>query len=1006
MPTVVVPAWFDLDTFSAQKAAQMNVTNYGADWLTANADGATSWTAALFQQYLMDASWNGVIAGDTAAERAYTNFEYTNMVGTYDGVTGMTEATANASPNPMFNIPVFLQGLANQANASATETGAQTVQTELDTIFQGGDSAWGYYDANWATMLDVNPSNAFDTQKYLQARADLMGDNADVAAAVKAIQDAGLNPVQDYYVNGTTLGITADAIAVTAGSEVTPADASWNPWGEGGSTPTDDPYDNVQATVDLVKGDAGPYTGEAGANTLFDANWTDAANSTLAASDVITGGANAYNTLQVEFGKDWSGFNGVTPEDETQFENNDSVTNIGRIVLNHATDNRSEHSYTWDAQYISDDTVRYDLVGSGTGAINLSNLSAAVQEINISNINAVSSGNTQPATSIEFDSSAFTGKNDSLTLGFENVCSDGNTHPVTGISGVENLNVVSSGTTTNNVSLDSIMGVKNLTVTGNAYLNIATPEGVKAFDASGTTAGVNFAVPTLTNQTVTGGSGTDTVSFNGDAPTASAANWSNIEAVAFNETGSVTLNAKGYTGLEQVNINNDGLNTIKNLTADDLQVFQTVATTSLTTINGTKQGSLNNIAWVSEGGSDGKQFTANFESNAAGDATIRLTGNDSLKGTTSSFNFTNADGTVTLINPNAAADNTSLKLTAEEATALTITSTGALKIDAVSANDDLANVENVTLNLTADGENDLFEMTANLASAETVSVNAGDESVTLKDLGSIAKDGNAGLTLQVKDAVDFVAGKLQSSLSGDIVVSVTADGDITLGDIETSTNKSSNDQGDISVNLSGESLTGMTNVKGGAIRINLSNIETGDITTALDSTESISYTGLDGDGTTDGTDTITIKQIGAGSSSSIRTGDGEDIVTIDATLSSNGGWSSSTKTATINVNLGDDSADDILTLTGATGKGFVRVNVVGGEGDKITGAVATDAVSAACKAFGISTESLPDGAADNGYWQNGNTCYAVIGTADSGLLVTFAADSGIDASALGFEAPA
>lgn len=957
-------SWFDENYFASQKIAQMRALGQEIP----AGDTPLAQLNAAIKAYNDEHGTNVTI---------FSNFEACNTAN-YNGVN---INQVNVSPNEMFNVEEYLQALAdyNNENPDAYEgqapAGGWTVQNELTTIFNTyHSSVWNHYSANWDT-LKLPASNMFDTQAYLQARANAMGNGATVDDAIAAIKALKINPIQDYYDFGKAHNINPTGPA----DEIQPdVPAGWTQWGQGGGdTPApDDPFDLNYKDVEITKDDTS-YTGDNGQNTHFNAVWTNAADSTLSAGDVIKGGDNALNSLVVEMGNNWNGFNGVAVEG--QFNNDPSVTNVGRIVLNHS-EATSERTWTFNAENISDDAKQYDLNATGTGTFILNNLGTKVERVNISDIKAVTTG-TGEATQLNFVPNAFSGRNDSLTIGVDNV--EQNT--ISGPNGVEHLTFDAMGGTSS-LDIASITGIKDLTVEGAGNLTVSAGTAtstIKTFNASEATGNVTFGVTGLTNQTITGGSGNDTVLIL-DGSNVSRANWSSIENVTFAGSGNATLNLRGVTGIENVWISTEGANTIKNLEASAIKVYQTKDAdqpTAITTIDGSTKGSLGNLDWISSGdANDGTDFNANLSSNATGAATITVRGQSGLDTLQNGRFILDKASSVKIDAPNATDTSASLFLSAKAATALEIATAGSMTL--TTATGGLDKVQNFTLNLTDENNTDDFTYSSSMKAAQVVNIDAGLENVTLGSLGdnTLGKDANPSLTLQVKDANMFTATNLEAGLGGDIKVNIAAEKAVTLGNIETSTNASANDQGDVSLVISNSAGgANLSLIKGGQLNVNLSSVS-GGVTGSgitLNSTENIYYTG------TDGTETVTVEKVGLNSNSSISLGDGVDNLTIDIV----DGFFKAKTQSTINVDLGSDTDMDTINVSAAD-KGLLTVNVRGALGQdkvKVTDLIDDhDAIVKALKTFdldGIVAEAGKLNA--DGTWTSGSAQYGVGGEVDA-----------------------
>ena len=185
------PKWFNFSTYMANKLTQLK---------EADADTYGSWDA----QKLSDAFAE---AGFVGQEGAYEHFQqYGNT------------SDENVSPNPNFIAKEYYIFKAasyyNKAVADVTPQEAASIGT---AIKEAGMSAWQHY-IDYGTEEGINPSNNFDTNKYLQAKADALNAAAvdgkttwTPAEVAKAISDAGMNALSHAmeYADGTTAGEAA-----------------------------------------------------------------------------------------------------------------------------------------------------------------------------------------------------------------------------------------------------------------------------------------------------------------------------------------------------------------------------------------------------------------------------------------------------------------------------------------------------------------------------------------------------------------------------------------------------------------------------------------------------------------------------------------------------------------------------------------------------------------------------------------------------------------------------
>lgn len=984
MPDLKVPDWFDADWYAEQKAVQMNAVNYPG-----LPDGATEWTAALYKQYLeswRDADGNPV-PGASIGEKSYQNFLACNAESYKDAPAGLGFDDINISGSKFFNIPVYLENLAqfNNANPDADPTpapeGGWTAANEMTAIFETFDSSvWGHFVTTWDKWLDVNPSNDFNLREYVRLRAEAMGEGTTEAEAIAAIKQDSGDPFQDFATWGKANGITTAPIVELP----TTPPANFNPWNPAGTPPAgeDDPYDQNYKDENILPGEYS-YTGENGQNTHFVAKYgANVADRTLNAKDVITGGENALNSLVVDLGANWKGFNEV--KGETVFDGADAVTHVGRIVLNHE-EAVAGKSFTFDAKNISEDTVQYDIHNAGAGVISLDGLTKAVETVNISGIKTVPSGETQAATKLDFESGATKGTND-LTLGIEDVCVDGGSAGIE-FAGIENVTIDSNGDAANRIDLAKATGITNLTVTGDAGLTIANTSSstIKSFDASAATQAVNFGVDNLASRAVIkGGAGSDTITFMG-AANVGKADWTSIENLTFHKGGAV--NAKGVEGIESIWIAGTADTTVRNLVADRISISQSATGTDVdqTAVN----GEIGDVNFITQGGADGKAIKANVKSDNTGNVNIEVGGKDTIADA-SCFEFDKAEGTITINIDNAANEgkaDPAVTLTAQKATELKADIAGGFTL---SNNSKLDSIENVDVTLTnahpkADSFN-TFKLSA-MKSAQEVTINAGGEKVGLDALGN--DKGNA-VTISIQDAQEVSLDAIATGNASSITANIEAVGDVGSKTAAITAGSGSDIDLTISTEQDGDNSGSVLfkNIQGDDLNLNFSNVGGGVyaemksdgkfVATELSASGAINYIGADTSVTGNGSayvgvDAIKITKVGAGSTSTIQLGDGADQLEVGALKLGD------EKEATIRVDLGDDELVDTLTVNAST-KGNLTVRVMDfskGEADEdgkyndsdvikydksstVVGASETDAANKA-NAINTALETFDDG---------------------------------------------
>ena len=175
-----IPAWFDYETYMANKLAQMQKTDPAGNW-------TVSKLVDVFAQ-------NGFLGEDGAYEH-FVQFG----------------ANEDVAPNADFNASEYYA--AKAAQFYGVEPSAVT---ELDIanvkaiIAENGMNAWTHY-VQYGSDEGVNPSNAFDADAYLDAKTAALvaagekqpdGSEWTPEAVQKAISDAGMTVLEHYMTYG------------------------------------------------------------------------------------------------------------------------------------------------------------------------------------------------------------------------------------------------------------------------------------------------------------------------------------------------------------------------------------------------------------------------------------------------------------------------------------------------------------------------------------------------------------------------------------------------------------------------------------------------------------------------------------------------------------------------------------------------------------------------------------------------------------------------------------
>ena len=165
------PKWFDYEFYMSAKLAQLQAAEPANDWTVAK---------------LVDAFAQNGFMGE---EGAYVHFvQY-----------GAAEEVA---PNADFNASEYYAAKAAQfygvEPSAVTELQIANVKALIN---EAGMNAWTHY-VQYGSNEGVNPSNAFDADAYLAAKAAAMGGDWTAESVAKAISDAGMTVLEHYLTYG------------------------------------------------------------------------------------------------------------------------------------------------------------------------------------------------------------------------------------------------------------------------------------------------------------------------------------------------------------------------------------------------------------------------------------------------------------------------------------------------------------------------------------------------------------------------------------------------------------------------------------------------------------------------------------------------------------------------------------------------------------------------------------------------------------------------------------
>ena len=264
------PTWFDYTDYMANKLLSLQA-----------AEPDAGWTADKVAQAFSDAGFVGV-------EGAYDHFnQYGNT------------ADENISPNDLFVPEQYYKFKAKDyfEHDSVSDVSDQEAAYVKTAIHDAGMSAWQHY-IDYGTKEGINPSNAFDTQKYLEAKAAALNAQAGTTEwtadkVADAFAAAGMNALSHALQYSGTGDGEAAAVLDDSGAVVDAYKVD------------DKTSDDVHSTFTLTTGQDN-IVGTSG-DDVIEAPMQGAATPTLTPGDKIDGGAGT-DTINV-YGGD---FDGVT----------------------------------------------------------------------------------------------------------------------------------------------------------------------------------------------------------------------------------------------------------------------------------------------------------------------------------------------------------------------------------------------------------------------------------------------------------------------------------------------------------------------------------------------------------------------------------------------------------------------------------------------------------------------------------------------------------------------
>lgn len=497
--------WFDSTAYLKNKLAQLQKTE-PSNPLWQGADAETNLVQVLAQ--------NGYV-GAEGQERHYQEYGANELI----------------SPNAYFNVTEYLAAKAAQANANAVDGKTDWSSASILTAIQGaGMTVFGHFQ-QYGWKEGVNPSNAFDLEKYFEAKlAQLQKDEgADKWTNVQQVKDAfaaaNLDPISHYAAHGKTEGVV-----------VAPAQ---NPVeGAEGKTFT------LTIGTDTLTGTAGNDT-FVGGITLAPGTATEV--NTLNNGDVLDGGAGT-DTLQATLVDD-------SAPTLKNIENVDARFLVNAKTLSLASATGVEKVSVVNTAVAASTVSNIGAVGTfavtnHTGAngntVTFDNGTATKINATFTNVGVVSA-TAAKEINVNFDDNVFTEATIAITNSNVNLQST-----TAGNDDVKTMTVVATGT--NELKLTSGAGsLETLTVSGDGSLDVSeTPTTVLKTLTSTAKGGVKVDATGGVLETATTGDGKDTI-------TAVGANVKNISTGAGDDTVSIVTSALTATAVINLGAGNDKL---------------------------------------------------------------------------------------------------------------------------------------------------------------------------------------------------------------------------------------------------------------------------------------------------------------------------------------------------------------------------------------------------------------------------------------------------------------
>ena len=455
-----IPAWFDYETYMANKLAQMQKTDPAGNW-------TVSKLVDVFAQ-------NGFLGEDGAYEH-FVQFG----------------ANEDVAPNADFNASEYYAAKAAQfygvEPSAVTELQIANVKA---IIAENGMNAWTHY-VQYGSDEGVNPSNAFDADAYLDAKTAALvaagekqpdGSEWTPEAVQKAISDAGMTVLEHYMTyGGKGEGEVAQGVTFPVpDDQKVPAEVTGNTY--------------------VLTPDLDAIVGTNGSDVIIGA--TQDGKGTFTSGDSIDGGE-GVDTLKLY------GVNGVSKGLQTvkNVEQLEAFAGSGTYDVSGWEGLEKASFKAGTVSTLTANATLTDVALDGVGA-DMTLTGDGIANVTVKNLDEDRSVTVVNTT-----------ENHALNVALENASKVGKDGvPTTSVTLVdaaaEALNLASNGATVNSVTLSSLSAaLKTMTVSGEADLVVDGLADVSKLESiDGSAAKGDLALGTLNDATlnVTTGSGDDT----------------------------------------------------------------------------------------------------------------------------------------------------------------------------------------------------------------------------------------------------------------------------------------------------------------------------------------------------------------------------------------------------------------------------------------------------------------------------------------------------------------